>query len=371
MTGPLSAPTSERLLSLLRGKTPIRPADALKGGIGALLGLLFAGLLGRLAVGGADLFHPLLVAPIGASAVLIFAVPASPLAQPRSVILGNFVSALIGVSCALLIPSPLVAAPLAVGLAIGAMILLGCLHPPGGAVALISVIGGQAVTHAGYRFAFDPVLLDSLLLAAAGMAWNRLVGRSYPHKAPAPPPNPHGATDAPPASRIGYSTSDLDRALARYGELLDVSREDLDALFREVEIEAHQRLHSQIRCGEVMSRDVIRLDRTQSAESALAFLQTHDLRVAPVVDEDGRVVGMARRAELQANRRHTVEAALDPFVHRVREGTPIAALLPILSSGRTHEAMVVDADRRLVGVITQTDLLAVLYRAHIVESVAP
>lgn len=366
----MSASTIQRLLPLLRGKTPIRPADAAKGGVGALVGLLFAGLLGRLAVGGGhDLFHPLLVAPIGASAVLIFAVPASPLAQPRGVILGNLVSALIGITCALLIPQTLAAAPLAVGLAIGAMILLGCLHPPGGAVALISVIGGDAVTHAGYRFAFDPVLLDSVLLVAAGMAWNRLVGRSYPHKAPAPPSSPHGTSDPLPASRIGYSTLDLDRALARYGELLDVSREDLDVLFREVEIEAHQRLHSQIRCGEVMSRDVIRLDKGQSAESALAFLQAHDLRVAPVVDENGRVVGMARRAELQANRHRTVEAALDPFVHRVREGTPIAALLPILSSGQTHEAMVVDADRRLVGVITQTDLIAVLYRAHIVESV--
>jgi CBS domain-containing membrane protein len=366
----MTAFTNERLLSLLRGKTPIRPLDALKGGGGALLGLLFAGMLGRFAVGGGDWLHPLLVAPIGASAVLVFAVPASPLAQPRGVIGGNVVSAFIGVTVAMLLPAqPLIAAPLAVALAISAMTLLGCLHPPGGAVALITVIGGPAVTKAGYLFAVNPVAVDSILLVLAGMAWNRLVGRSYPHRVPPPPPSPHGTTDPLPASRIGYSTGDLDKALARYGELLDVSREDLDALFREVEIQARQRLHAQIRCGEIMSRDVIRLDRSQSAQSALAFLQQHDLRAAPVVDEEGRVIGMARRAELQANRRHTVEAALDPFVHRVREGTPIAALLPILSSGQTHEAMVVDRDRRLVGVITQTDLIAVLYRAHIVESV--
>ena len=64
-----------------------------------------------------------------------------------------------------------------------------------------------------------------------------------------------------------------------------------------------------------------------------------------------------------------VEAALDPFVHRVREKTPIEALLPLLSSGAAHEAMVVDEQRVLVGIITQTDLIAVLYRAHIVEAV--
>ena len=82
------------------------------------------------------------------------------------------------------------------------------------------------------------------------------------------------------------------------------------------------------------------------------------------------MIGMVRRAELQTNRHREVVAALDPFVHRVMESTPIAALLPILSSGHTHEAMVVDGERRLIGVITQTDLIAVLYRAHIVESVA-
>jgi CBS domain-containing membrane protein len=346
------------LHALVRGKSPIRPKDALRGGAGALLGLLFAGLLGRFAVGGGDWLHPLLVAPIGASAVLVFAVPASPLAQPRSVLGGNIVSAFVGITVAMLIPQTLIAAPLAVGLAIGTMMLLGCLHPPGGAVALICVIGGPKVLEAGYLFALNPVAVDSLLLTGAGMIWGRITRHSYPHRPP-----------VAPAARAGFSTADLDTALARYGELLDVSREDLDALFREVELSAAQRLHNQIRCGDVMSRDVISLHHDQSAESALAYLAEHELRAAPVVDAEGRVIGMARRAELQAGRRRKVEAALDPFVHKVMESTPIAALLPILSSGHTHEAMVVDGERRLIGVITQTDLIAVLYRAHIVESV--
>lgn len=359
---------AQSILALLRGKTPVPPLAALRGGGGALLGLLFAGLLGRLLIGGEGLAHPLLVAPIGASAVLVFAVPASPLAQPRAVIGGNVVSAFVGITVAMLVPNAMIAAPLAVGLAIGAMMLLGCLHPPGGAVALIAVIGGAAVSQAGYLFALNPVAVDSVLLTLAGMAYGRLTGHSYPHRVPVAV-SPHQTRDPVPTARIGFDSADLDRALARYGELLDVSREDLDALFREVELQAHQRLHTQIRCGDVMSRDVISVDFHQSAESALAWLAEHDLRVAPVVDEQHRVVGLVRRAELQANRHRTVAAALDPFSHRVRESTPIAALLPILSSGHTHEALVVDAERRLIGVITQTDLIAVLYRAHIVEAV--
>ena len=115
--------------------------------------------------------------------------------------------------------------------------------------------------------------------------------------------------------------------------------------------------------------DVIRVDASQSASSALAYMQAHDLRTAPVVDDEGRVVGMVRRAELLAARDRPVGSVLDPFVHKVMPSTAIEALLPILSSGAAHEAMVVDENRVLVGIITQTDLLAVLYRAHVVEAV--
>ncbi|RAK58105.1 HPP family protein [Phenylobacterium deserti] len=358
--------------ALLRGRHPISPADAARGAAGALLGIAATGLLARALAGGGPHLSPLLIPPIGASAVLVFAVPASPLAQPRCVIGGNILSAVVGVTCALLLPQPALAAAVAVGMAILLMSLLGCLHPPGGAVALGAALAGAAGGPAAYAFALAPVGLCSVLLVVAGMAYARASRRSYPHRAPAAAPaaNTHGSRDRPPSERVGYTPADLDSALAHYGELLDVSREDLDALFRQVELAAHRRIHSEIRCGDIMSRDVISVDAHQTAESALSFLQQHDLRTAPVIDVEGRVVGMVRRAELLAGRRRLVEQVLDPFVHRVRPSTPIEALLPLLSSGQAHEAMVVDENRVLVGVITQTDLLAVLYRAHIVEQVA-
>lgn len=341
-----------------------------RGGLGALLGLAATGVLARALVGGAPLTSPLLIAPIGASAVLVFAVPASPLAQPRAVICGNALSALVGITCVHLFPDPMIAAPLAVSLAIVAMALTGCLHPPGGAVALICGLGGPEVTRLGYHFALSPVGVDSLALVGAGLVFHRLTGRSYPHRAPVAAASPHRTGDAPPSLRAGFTSGDLDAALARYGELLDVSRDDLDALFRQVELQAHQRLHAQILCGDIMSADVITVDPQQSCDSALRYMRAHDLRTAPVIDTDRKVLGLVRRAELQANRDRTVEAVIDPFVHRVRESTPIQALLPLLSSGAVHEAVVVDADRVLKGIVTQTDLLAVLYRAHVVEAMA-
>jgi CBS domain-containing membrane protein len=144
----------------------------------------------------------------------------------------------------------------------------------------------------------------------------------------------------------------------------------LDALFRQVELKAHRRLHAQIRCGDIMSRDVVTVDRLQPADQALDILYRHDLRVAPVLDGGGRVAGIVRRAELFSAGTLPVASVLDPKVHKVGSETPIEALLPLLSSGFAHEVMVVDQTGLLIGVVTQTDLLAVLYRAHIVESLA-
>ncbi|CAN5366241.1 HPP family protein [soil metagenome] len=361
---------SRTFYQVLRGRNPIRPADIVKSGLGAVLGIGVTGLLAHLVASGRLSALPLLIPPIGASAVLVFAVPASPLAQPRAIVGGNMVSALVGVTCALVFhPYPIVGAALAVGLAIIAMGLLGCLHPPGGAVALSAALAAGPIGAASYAYIFVPVGLCSVLLMLCAMAYARAVGRSYPHRV-ALAPNVHDTGDAPPSQRVGFTPADIDHALAHYGELLDVGRDDLDALFREVELQAHRRIHARILCSDIMSRDVLSVDLHQSAQSALAYMRQHDLRAAPVVDEERRVVGMVRRAELQTGREGLVEAVLDPFVHKVRPGTAIEALLPILSSGTAHEAMVVDEHRVLLGIITQTDLLGVLYRAHIVEAVA-
>lgn len=360
----------QSLLQALRGRNPIRPQDILRSGLGALLGIPVTGLLAHLIASGHASALPLLVPPIGASAVLAFAVPASPLAQPRAIIGGNMISALAGVTCALAFHAhPALAAAMAVACAIVAMGLLGCLHPPGGAVALGAALVAGPVGAASYAYVFVPVGLCSTLLVLSAMAYAKAVGRSYPHRVP-PPANVHATRDAPPLRRVGFTPQDIDNALAHYGDLLDVDAKDLDALFREVELQAHRRIHAHILCSDIMSRDVLSVDLHQSAQSALAYMRAHDLRAAPVVDAERKVVGMVRRAELQTGRDGPVEAVVDPFVHKVRPGTAIEALLPILSSGVAHEAMVVDEHRVLLGIITQTDLLGVLYRAHIVEAVA-
>ncbi|MDQ2802163.1 MAG: HPP family protein [Pseudomonadota bacterium] len=202
---------------------------------GGVIGVAFTSVVSALALHDwAPL--PLLVAPIGASAVLVFAVPASPLAQPWSVVGGNVVSALVGVTAAQLVPIPYLAVGLAVGGAILAMSLLRCLHPPGGAAALTAVIGGHAVLGVGYAFPFVPVGINSLILVLTGLAFHRASGHSYPHRAI--PIVGHELA----ASELGVPhPDDIDLALADLGETFDVSRDDLHLLFRRVEFHAAKR----------------------------------------------------------------------------------------------------------------------------------
>jgi CBS domain-containing membrane protein len=175
---------------------------------------------------------PIIVAPLGASAVLVFAVPSSPLAQPWPVVGGNTISTLIGVCVFDLVANPTIAAGLAVGGAILVMSLLRCLHPPGGAAALTAVIGSQSVHEAGYAFAFAPVAVNSIALVSIAMFFHRMTAHSYPHiVAPIPTPAPEPS----------YIASDIDAALHDMHESFDIAREDIDALFAHVQRHAEAR----------------------------------------------------------------------------------------------------------------------------------
>ena len=207
--------------------------DRLVASLGAAIGIaLTIVVCANLPLAASDL--PIIVAPLGASAVLVFAVPSSPLAQPWSVLGGNVISTLVGVAAYHLVPQPAVAAGVAVGGAILVMSLLRCLHPPGGAAALTAVIGGETIHAAGYQFAFAPIGLNSIALLAVAMMFHRYSGHLYPH-IPADLPRVRPAT--------GIQSTDVDRALQDMHESFDISRADLDALL------AHAERHAAARTG--------------------------------------------------------------------------------------------------------------------------
>ncbi len=114
--------------------------------------------------------HPMVLASTGASAMLIFAIPHSPVSQPWPLVGGHIISAFIGISTYYLIANPILASSVAIGMAMLAMHHTGSMHPPGGATAVTAVIGGSAVHELGYYFVVVPVFFNSIILLSIAMA---------------------------------------------------------------------------------------------------------------------------------------------------------------------------------------------------------
>ena len=158
---------------------PVSWVEKLRSVCGALLGLLLVFTTAKF-LGEKSGIDEWLIASLGASALLVFVLPQSPMAQPWAVIAGNTVLAFVGILCFNLFGDMLITLPLAVAFSILGMFILRCLHPPAAAVALIAVLG-----HIGhYRYAFFPVMIDSALLILAGAIYSNLTGKSYPNKPP-------------------------------------------------------------------------------------------------------------------------------------------------------------------------------------------
>ena len=153
--------------------------EKLVAAVGGGLSILTLIGLSRWALPGAE--ATVMIASMGASAVLLFAVPHGPLSQPWPVVGGHGVSALIGVTCAHVIAQPVFAAASAVGLAIGVMYQLRCIHPPGGATALTAVLGGRAIRDLGFQFVLFPVLANAVAMVLLAVLINFAFGwRRYP-----------------------------------------------------------------------------------------------------------------------------------------------------------------------------------------------
>jgi CBS domain-containing membrane protein len=293
----------------------------------------------------------------------------APLTQPWAVVAGNTVSALVGVACVHLIPATDLAAAAAVALAIGAMLLLRCLHPPGGASALLMVMSGVADP----RAALFPVLVNSLLLASMGWAFHRATGHRYPHRVA--PPQPGQVTE-----------EDLDAVLGRYNQILDVSRDELRELIDRTQRLAHQRRLADTRCADVMTREVLTVEYGTSLQEAWTLLRKEGLKSLPVVDRGRHVVGIVtltdfldaasldvhqgfdqrlRRFMSRSPNSHTdkPEVVGQIMTRKVRVTRPHRTLSDLVllfnSTGHRH-IPVVGEGGKLVGMVTQSDVVAAL-----------
>ncbi len=373
--------TSAFLRRLIPELMPVGPRERIRSALGALIGVLGTGVISHAAVGdGASV--PAMIAPMGASAVLLFAAPASPLAQPWSILGGNLFAAVVGVTAARFVPDPYVAAGIAIGVAIALMMAFKCLHPPSGAVALTAVLGGPAITHLGYDFVVWPVLANSAVILGVALVFNNLTGRPYPH--------PHaqhtaGPAEGPRSAQDALAAADIDAALANFGQLLDVERGDLEAILRDAQLRAYARRSGLTVCGEIMSRDAIAIAPQAPMKEALELLRRHHIKALPVTDETSKVLGIVTQTDLldkavwgalgprlgfRTRVRLTltriraphgaVEDIMTTSVLTVRAETPVVDAILAMSQTGLHHLPVVDDGGRLVGIVAQTDVVSAL-----------
>jgi CBS domain-containing membrane protein len=353
--------------ALRPGPVGYRQAEFLRGGLGALVGIGLAALIAQLIPGGPEAL-PFIVAPMGATAVLLFAAPASPLAQPWSLLVGNVSSTLVGVASARLFDDVTVAASVAVAVAIALMMALRCVHPPGGACALFAAVGGPAVAEQGFAFALVPVGVNTVVLLVVGALVNNLTGRPYPH-VPPPPPPPVGS-DPAPSERVGMRTEDIRDAMRRLDRGLDVLPGDVMALVREAEAHALDRRLGRLRVGTLMARDVQTVRPADTLYRARMLINQHHVKALPVVDDERRVVGIVTVYDmfnLEVVDLDPVSKVMTAPVTTVPADTPVSRLVALMTDSGLRHLPVVDDDGRLAGIVTRTELITVLNQA-LVES---
>lgn len=350
-----------------------KAVDLARAGGGAGLGLLLAGL----ALHGIGLGW--LIAPFGASAVLVFAVPNSPLAQPWSVVVGNTASALVVLAVLAALPAADWVVPLAVALAIVTMLALRALHPPGGAVALLVALGGG--TNGAATLA--TVAVGSALLVGLGVLWNHAVGRVYPFRQPSQP-GTHGTTDPTPEARIGLDPAELATILEDYRQSANLGVADLARLVGAAEQAAAARRMEGFTAADIMSRDLVTVGPDAALAHVADIFRKRGFTSLPVVGEEDRLLGLIfqidliRRAREDAFRQHhSLIRALAHLIDshrkrppkageimetdtpRIAPDTPVGAIMPLLSDGGAEAVAVVEGPR-VVGIVTRTDLVSAL-----------
>ena len=339
--------------------TRYSPAELARGAAGALIGIAVAGATAKAVPGGPEAL-PFLVAPMGAAAVLLFAVPASPLAQPWPVIGGNIVSTMVGLTAHWLIDDVLAAAAVGVGCAIGVMMLLRCLHPPGGACALLAATATPVIDDQGLAFAALPVAVNTVALLLVAIAVNNLTGRRYPHRAPAPAPVSN--VDA----EVGIGTADIESAMARLSQRLDVLPADVVALVQDAEAHALDRRLGSVPVSRIMSTDVATVQPFESIYRARMVIVDRQVKTLPVVDQERHVVGIVSIIDLFTRdlvELEPVESIMIRDVTTISQDTPVGDLVPIMTQTGFKVVPVVDAEGHMVGLVTRGDLIAVLHRA--------
>jgi CBS domain-containing membrane protein len=244
----------------------------------------------------------------------------------------------------------------------------------------------------GYNFVLEPVGLNVLILLVLGFIINNLLpGRRYPLRVIPVSKDIHKHDDPGALDRLTVNHDDVHNALKQMNTFLDVTEEDLNTVFKMAEMQTYRRKMGEITCADIMSRDLVTADYGTDLEEAWALLRFHKIKAIPVVDRAKRVIGIItlvdflKRANLKtyesfedklikfikrtpgiaSDKPEVVGQIMASPVYMAKETMHIVELVPLLSERGLHHIPVIDEERRLVGMVTQSDLIAALYAGSV------
>jgi CBS domain-containing membrane protein len=325
--------------------------------------------------------YPILVASMGASAVILFIIPHSPLAQPWPFVGGQLVSAIIGVACTQFTDTA-IASACAVSGSILAMLLLRCLHPPGAATAMAPILAGHPISSLGYGFVLMPVGLNVIIMLVMAIAINRWLLR---HEYPTVSGNKNAIVK--PTQQTGISDQDLKQALENMDTFMDVSAGDLRKLLTYAEAHSFKRFKGNITCADIMVRDMPAVEYGTEVEEAWNIMHKQKLKSMPVIDRARRVIGIItwndffkfinlsayesfqdkfrafirRTPDVSTDKPESVGHMMTTSVTVLPETTHIVDLVALMSTKGFRQIPIVNSENRLVGMVYQANLIAALY----------
>ena len=356
-------------------------------GLAALLGIGLVMFISQTFLPAEDL--PWVVASMGASAVLLFAVPLGPLSQPWSFVGGHLLSGIIGITIAKLVPDIVIASALAVSIAIFVMYVTGCLHPPGGATALSAVVGSSTIHELGYAYLVTPVALNVVVMLSFALVINNLLpNRYYPNTLKAYRDNKNKSLgDDKVQAALSISRDDIKYALQEMGEFVDISDDGLSRIFNLSATHSRRKRMGEVLVEDIMTRDVVKAEYGDNVEDLWMLMAQHKIRSIPIVDKSNRVEGIITIADflnqVKAPTEESLKERLENFLKRskgtdtnkleyaghimkksvvtVHPEQHILDLFPIFYEKGIHHLPVVDHDNRLLGITTPKNLLVALH----------
>ena len=332
----------------------------------------------------------ILLASMGASAVLLFAAPSSTMAKPWPFAAGQMISALVGIYVAHYEADFVRASALAVGLSVLLMLLLRCLHPPGAATALASLHTTVNVDLPDFSFLLMPVGVNVVIMLIITLLVNRLI---LPCLQFAKTPIPAHLTNQndQQGHLLGINTGDIEQVIQRFDKFLDIDLDDLCQLLTQLQLLLFHKNTDIKTCGDIMQRNIITVEYATEVEWAWTLMHEHHLKVLPVLDKSKRVIGIVTHYDFLKHVQLTpyqsfqekwlwfIKPSLDITTQKpevmghimtrkvktLSTDAHIAELVPLMVNEGHHHVPIVDDEERFIGLVFQSNLLTALFNQQV------